>query len=389
MHARWGRVRLAGVIPTARPALTALELGAVATVFESRWLGQGVVTAEFEDAISRAVGGRAFLAVNSGTAAIHLALKTIGVGPGDDVVVPSLTFVATLQAIVATGARPVLCDVDPMTLNVNVDCIEQAVTSRTRAVIPVHYRGLPVDLAEILTWAAQHGIRVVEDAAHAFGGVYVDGTPVGGIGDLTCFSFDPIKNVTTGEGGGIVFASPEERERASRMATLGISSTAWGRLETRRSWSYDVTEIGFRYHMPNFCAAIGLAQLERLDERRRRKQSVLSRYQDAFRDIPWIEQREMQVERCFPFLALVLVDERDDFMNELKGRGVGTGVHYIPGHRFTLFRDAVCSDLKVTDHVADRICSLPLLGDQTEEEVEQVIDAVLAFTPRRSTYSGL
>ncbi|HWX08492.1 MAG TPA: DegT/DnrJ/EryC1/StrS family aminotransferase, partial [Gaiellaceae bacterium] len=321
------------MIPVARPAFSDAELTRVAEVFDSRWLGQGAVTAEFERSISERVDGRPFLAVNTGTTAMHLALTAIGIGPGDDVVLPSLTFVATAQAVVAAGARPVLCDIDPATLNVNVDCLERALTPRTRAVIPVHYRGLPADLDEILAWAGERNIRVVEDAAHAFGSVYPDGTPVGGKGDVTCFSFDPIKNVTTGEGGGIVFARAEERERAARMAVLGIDSTAWGRLETKRPWSYDVAENGFRYHMPNFCAAIGLAQLERFDEHRARKQTVLARYQEAFHDLPYLELREMPVERCFPFLALVLVDDRDRFMGQMKERGIGTGVHYIPSHR--------------------------------------------------------
>lgn len=372
------------MIPVARPAVSKRELSRVAEVFESRWLGQGAVTAEFEQAISDRVGGRPFQAVNTGTTAMHLALAAIGVGPGDEVVLPSLTFVATAQAVVLTGARPVLCDVDPDTLNVDVECLERAVTDRTRAVMPVHYRGLPIDLDAILEWASQRGIRVVEDAAHAFGGLYPDGTPVGGKGDLTCFSFDPIKNITTGEGGGIVFESEEERDRAGKMASLGIDNAAWGRLQTKRPWAYDVLGEGFRYHMPNFCAAVGLTQLERFEEFRERKQSVLARYQDAFRDLQFLQIREMPVERCFPFLALVLVEERDSFMAHLKERGVGSGVHYIPTHQFSYFRDAAAGPLEVTDFVGERICSLPLLNDQSDEECEQVLEAVLSFAPQTS-----
>jgi dTDP-4-amino-4,6-dideoxygalactose transaminase len=372
------------MIPVARPAVSARELSRVAEVFESRWLGQGAVTAEFEQAISERVGGRPFQAVNTGTTAMHLALAAIGIGPGDEVVLPSLTFVATAQAVLLTGARPVLCDVDPATLNVDVECLERATTERTRAVMPVHYRGLPVDLDPILAWAAERGIRVVEDAAHAFGGLYADGTPVGAKGDVTCFSFDPIKNITTGEGGGIVFASEEEHDRARKMASLGIDNAAWGRLQTKRPWAYDVPTAGFRYHMPNFCAAVGLTQLERFDEFRECKQSVLARYQEAFRELPYLEIREMPVERCFPFLALVLIEEREPFMAHLRERGVGTGVHYIPTHQFSYFRDAAAGPLDATDFVGDRICSLPLLNDQSDEECEQVLEAVLSFAPHAS-----
>jgi perosamine synthetase len=372
------------MIPVARPAISDSELSRVAEVFQSRWLGQGAVTSEFGRAISERLGGRPFLPVNTGTTAIHLALAAIGIGAGDDVVLPSLTFVAAAQAVVLAGARPVLCDVNPATLNVDVECLERAVTPRTRAVLPVHYRGLPVDLQEILAWAAERDIRVVEDAAHAFGSVYPDGTLVGAIGDVTCFSFDPIKNITTGEGGGIAFAREDERERAAKMSALGIDSTAWGRLETKRPWAYDVLDNGFRYHMPNFCAAIGLAQLERFAEFRQRKQWVVDRYQQAFRDLPHLEMPEMPVDRCCPFLALVLVDDRESFMSQLKARGVGTGVHYIPTHQFSRFRDAAAGQLNVTDMLGERICSLPLMSDETDEECEQVVEAVLSSAPEAS-----
>lgn len=367
------------MIPVARPALSGAETAAVGEVLESRWLGQGRVTAEFEAAVSNLVGDRAVLAVNTGTTAMHLALELAGVGVGDDVVLPSLTFVATTQAVVAAGANPVFCDVNPETLNVDLDCLKRAMTPRTRAVMPVHYRGLPVELDTILAWARERGVRVIEDAAHAFGSEYADGTPVGGKGDLTCFSFDPIKNVTTGEGGAIVFADSEERERAACMAVLGIDSTAWGRLERKRPWEYDVTEDGFRYHMPNLCAAIGLTQLEHFDRYRARKQEVLAAYQESFVEIPGIELRPLDTSRVFPFLALVLADDRDEFMAHLKENGVGSGVHYIPSHHFSRFRDCLSAPLSVTDDIAERIVTLPLHSDQSEKELATVIDAVTSF----------
>ena len=369
------------MIPVARPALSQADLDAVSKVFDTRWLGLGKVTAEFEQAISERVGGRPALAVNTGTNAIQLALVAAGVEHGDEVVMPSLTFVATAQAATVIGARPVLCDVEDSTLNVSVDTLEAARTPSTKAVVVVHYRGLAAELDPILEWAEPHGIRVIEDAAHAFGSVYEDGTPVGGRGDLTCFSFDPIKNITTGEGGAIVFASEADHERASRMRALGIDSSAWSRLEAKRPWEYDVTDIGFRFHMPNMCAAIGLAQLERFDEFKARKHAALTRFQEALADHPVLDLRPMPVERTFPFLALVLVRDREEFMAHMKEREVGTGVHYIPVHRFTKFADAAAVPLPVTDDVGERICSLPLLNDQTDEEIEQVVEAALAFVP--------
>lgn len=373
------------MIPVARPALSESELSAVGDVFASRWLGLGKVTEEFENAVSARLGGRPVVATNTGTTAMHLALATLGIGVGDDVIVPSLTFVATAQAVTATGARPVLCDVDPETLNVTADTLEAARTPATRAAIPVHYRGLPFDMDAVLAWASEHGIRVVEDAAHAFGSVYEDGAQVGARGDVTCFSFDPIKNITTGEGGAIVFNSSDEYDEAMKLRVLGIDSTAWSRLEAKRPWEYDVVGDGFRYHLPNFCAAIGLAQLESFDEFRATKQRVLARYQDALRDHPALTVPEMPVERTFPFLALVLVDERDRFMAHMRENGVGTGVHYQPLHTMSRFRDSGNASLDVTESLGRRICSLPLLNDQTDEECEQVVAAALAFAPTPAT----
>ena len=368
------------MIPVARPALSQEELHAVADVFDSRWLGQGKVTTEFERAVGELVARPHVVATNTGTSAIQLGLEAVGIGAGDDVVLPALTFVATAQAIAATGARAVLCDVDQETMNMDLASLEAAATPQTKAVVPVHYRGLPVEIDPIVEWARERGARVVEDAAHAFGSTYEDGVPVGGKGDVTCFSFDPIKNVTAGEGGCVVFSDEDERVRAGRMRNLGTDSTAWSRLSGRHPWSYDVVEPGWRFHMPNFCAAIGLSQLQKLDHFRRRKQEVLERYQAEFRDHADLTMSEMPVERCFPFLALVLVEEREALMAHLKERGVGSGVHYIPVHHFTRFAEAARGPLPATDHLAARICTLPLLNDQTEEELETVVDAVRSFS---------
>jgi perosamine synthetase len=367
------------VIPVARPALSDADLAAVGEVFATRWLGLGKVTQEFEEALADRFGGRHVVTTNTGTTAIELALRTLDAGPGDEVIIPSLTFVATAQAVAATGARAVLCDVDRATLNVTAQDLEAARSPATKAVIPVHYRGLPAEIDPILDWARPHGIRVVEDAAHAFGSFYEDGTAVGAKGDVTCFSFDPIKNITPGEGGAVVFGDDDEQARARRLRVLGIDSTAWSRLEARRPWEYDVVDIGFRFHMPNFCAAIGLSQLERFEGFREVKRSVLRRYQDALSDHPRLEIPEMPVDRVCPFIALVLVDERERFMAHMKSNGVGTGVHYQPLHRLSRFKDAAANGVPVSDELGERICSIPLLSDQTDAECERVLEAAAAF----------
>jgi dTDP-4-amino-4,6-dideoxygalactose transaminase len=367
------------IVPVARPALSDAELAAVGEVFASRWLGLGRVTEEFERRLAEMLGDRHVVATNTGTTAIELGLRVAGVGPGDDVLLPSLTFVASAQAILATGARPVLCDVDPVTLNASVATFEAARTPATKAVVPVHYRGLPVELGPLLEWAAPHGIRVVEDAAHAFGSRYEDGTLVGARGDVTCFSFDPIKTITTGEGGAIVLDDPAEEGAARRVRALGITSDAWSRLEARRPWQYDVTEPGFRFHMPNLCAAIGLVQLDRLDEFVARKQAVVAHYQEHLAGHPRLRVPELPTDRVAPFLALVMTDARDEFMAHLKEHGIGSGVHYIPAHQLTLFAGCAGAELPVAERVGSQIVSLPLFNDQSDEDAERVVAAALDF----------
>ena len=367
------------MIPVARPSLGPRELEAVSRVFDSRWLGLGAVTAEFEDRLSHILGGRLVVATNTGTSAIEVALRVIGVGPGDDVITPAMTFVATAQAIAATGARPVLCDIDPRTLNVSVATIEAARTQNTKAVVPVDYRGLPVDIESIVSWAERHGIRVVQDAAHSFGSRYENGSLVGSVGDITCFSFDPIKNITCGEGGAIILSERSEYARANRLRVLGIDSTTWSRLEARRPWEYDVSEVGYRYHMPNFAAAIGIVQLERLSTFVSTKQNVLKRYLEATENIKHLEMPTFPTDLCVPFLAVVLTDERDRLMNYLRDAGIGSGVQYQALSSFTLFSSSDGPDLPTTLSVEKRLLTLPLLNDQTTDEQDRVVAALMSF----------
>ncbi len=369
------------MIPIARPSLGPNELAAVSSVFESRWLGLGKVTEDFEKRLSEMLAGRPVCATNTGTTAIELALRTIGIGAGDDVITPAMTFVATAQAIAVTGARPVLCDIDPDTLNVSVATLEQARTPNTRAVVPVDYRGVPTDIDAICAWAAPHGIRVVQDSAHSFGSFLEDGEPVGSRGDITCFSFDPIKNITCGEGGAIVFGDEEEHARANRLRVLGIDSTAWSRLEAKRPWEYDVTELGFRYHMPNFAAAIGLVQLERLEEFRKTKQRVLRAYVAALDGHQWLTMPASPVDRYLPFLALVLTDHRDQLMAHLREHEIGSGVQYQSLDSFSLFKNEDCGDLSVTNEIARTLLTVPILNDQTIDEQDRVSAALHAFEP--------
>jgi len=348
----------------------------MAEVFESRWLGMGKTTAEFEARLRDMLGVKHVLAVNTGTSAIHLALAALNLAPGDEVLVPSLTFVATIQAILAVGARPMFCEVRPDTLNLDVDDALGRVTPRTRVILPVHYGGLACGMDAVLDIAHTRNLRVVEDAAHAFGSCY-KGRKIGTLGDVTCFSFDPIKNITCGEGGAVVTESDAVADGVRAQRLLGIDPSSPDL--TQKRWWARVTTVGFRYHMSNINAAIGLAQLPRLHEFRARKQAVTHRYDEAFRHLPGITLLQHNDE-TFPFFYVIRVEsrQRQAFRDYLKERGIETAVHYVPNHLQPLFKDWRQA-LPVTEQLFQEIVTLPLFFEMTDKDVSAVVDGVCSF----------
>jgi perosamine synthetase len=367
------------MIPVQRPFLGPEELKLVADVFESRWLGMGSVTKQFEDRLKEMLDVRHVIAVNTGTSALHLALDALQLTPGDEVIVPSMTFVATVQAILQVGARPVFCEVSPETLNINLQDAFCRVTPRTRAIVPVHFGGVPCPMNELLAFARTRSIHIVEDAAHAFGSRY-QGRPIGSLSDLTCFSFDPIKNITCGEGGAISTNDDELARRLVPRRILGIDNDTWSRYRNRRNWFYQVGSIGYRYHMSNINAAIGLAQLDRFPEFRARKRAIVSRYDAELGSVPGLTLLRPHGDDVFPFFYVVRVQDgrRDDLMRHLKEHGVGTGVHYIPNHIQPAFAEYATS-LPVTDALFEQILTLPLYFEMRDEDVATVIDQVKAY----------
>jgi perosamine synthetase len=366
-------------IPNSRPSLGKEELQAVERVFSTGWLGMGETVREFEDAIAAFSGAKHVLCTNSGTSAIHLALDAIGVGKGDEVLVPAFTFVATIQAITATGARPVFCDICHDTLNISVDDVKSKITPRSRVILPVHYRGLPCDLGALSDLAVEHDLVVVEDAAHAFGSSY-NGRRIGSIGDFTCFSFDPIKSITCGEGGAVAFNDPSMKELLMNKRELGIDGGSSGRYSQKRSFSYDVVTQGFRYHMSSINAAIGLVQLSRFQTLNRRKIEVAKRYDEAFSRYSCVTLPETNnYEGIGLFLYVMLFNEnRDALVRFLSGRQIEAKVHYTPSHLFTYF-SSPRTVLPVTENVFSRIVSLPLFAGITDEEIAHVIGSVDSF----------
>jgi dTDP-4-amino-4,6-dideoxygalactose transaminase len=372
----------------ARPDLTAAEEDDLLAVLRSGWLSTGPRVQEFERAFAEFVGARHAVAVNSCTAALHLSLLAAGVGPGDEVITTPLTFCATANAILHTGAVPVFADIDRHTMNIDPAAVAAAVTPRTRALLPVHFGGRPVDVAALREIARRHGLVVIEDAAHCVDGV-VDGERIGTTADFTCFSFYATKNLTTGEGGMVTTNSGEQADWMRVAALHGMSRDAWQRYSKTGGRLYEVVMAGFKYNMMDIQAALGLRQLRRLRDMQARRAAIWQRYDEAFVSLP--------VERPVPaapgtvhsrHLYTLLVDtdrcgfSRDGLRRALRERGIATSVHFTSLHLYSFYADRLGIDpgsLPNAGWVSDRTVSLPLSAAMTDAEVDQVIDAVVTL----------
>jgi perosamine synthetase len=348
-----------------RPFIGKEELDAVARVFDSRWLGMGEVTKQFEKKLRDFLGAKHVIAVNTGTSALHL--------------VPSLTFVATVQAILAVRARPVFCDVSADTLNIDVADALGHVTSRTKVMMPVHFAGLACEMDELLPQARERNLRIVEDAAQAFGSSY-KGRKVGTLSNITCFSFDAIKNITCGNGGAVVTDNEEIARQVFLKRNVGIDQDSWSRRGDEQNWLYEVVTSGYRYHLTDMNAAIGLEQLKRFDAFKARKQAIVRLYDKAFIGLSGLGLVRHDLEEAFPFSYVVRVfnGRRDALMRYLRGKGIETLIQFTPNHlqpAFAAFR----VPLPVTEQLYKEVLSLPLYFEMTDTEVERVINAVRSF----------
>jgi len=373
------------MIRYARACTDEREVQALREALERGYYGHAEKVVAFEEAIQQYLGesSRQVVCVNNGTDALHLALEIAGVGPGDEVLVPSLTFVSCYQAIAATGATPVSCDVHPDTLLLNVADAEARITSRTRAIMPVHYCGAPCDMDALMALRERYGARIIEDAAHAFGSHCQDRL-IGSLGDITCFSFDSIKTLTCGEGGAIVFSSADEAAQARRRRNLGIDRQTSRRTQEAREWEFDVAEPGYRYHMSNLNAAVGLVQLEKFEGFLAWRRQVCHRYDKAFRSIRGFRLLPYDYDSIAPFMYVVRVrdGQRDALWSYLRERGVETAVCYMPNHYHLQFKGEP-GDLPAVEEAYEEILSLPLHACLTNDEVEYVIQQVYSFFQER------
>lgn len=351
------------------------EIDAVVNVLKREKLGIGIDVAEFESAISQFIE-RPAVCVNTGTAAIQLALQAAGVVSGDEVLVQSLTYVATFQAISACGAVPIPCEVVENTFTIDLADARRKVTSKTKAIVPVHYSGGVGNLNEIYRFAKEFKLRVVEDAAHAFGTIYND-KKIGSFGDITCFSFDGIKNITSGEGGAIVTSDLDVIQKVKDLRLLGVINDSQMRYMGERSWTFDVIEQGWRYHMSNIMAAIGIEQLKKFDGFKLKRQNLAVIYQNAFFNHPEIKLLDCDYRFIVPhiFVIRVLNGKREVVKQYLKENEVETGIHYLPNHLLTKY-SLPCYNLPLTEKYYSEILSLPLHPDLTLSEIDFIIEKV-------------
>ncbi len=372
-------------LPFAQPLLGEEEIDEVVHCLRSGWLTTGLKVRQFEREFSEFTGARHSLAVNSCTAALHLALEAIGVGPGDEVITTPMTFTATAAVIEHLGARPVFADVEAKTLNIDPADIERRVTPRTKVILPVHFAGQACDMDAIMGVGRQHGIPIVEDAAHAIPTTY-HGRLVGTLSDITCFSFYATKNVTTGEGGMVVTDREEYADRMKLMHLHGMSRDAWKRYTQNGSWSYEILAPGFKYNLTDIAAAIGIHQLRKCHAFHQRRLAIANQYDAGLAGVPGIVLPEVDDRQAHGWhLYVIQVDSeqlnigRNEFIDKLIARNIGVSVHFIPLHVHPYYRERY--SLQPTDYpnamaAYERIISLPIYAKMGDEDVRHVIDAV-------------
>jgi dTDP-4-amino-4,6-dideoxygalactose transaminase len=361
------------------------EIGAVVETLRSGWLTTGPKVHAFEEAFASYIGAPYAVAVNSCTAALHLALDAIGLREGDEVLVPTMTFAATAEVVHYFKAHPVLVDCEPDTLNLDPRGLERAIGPRARAIIPVHYAGHCCEMSHILEIARSHRLKVIEDAAHALPARY-HGQMAGMFADLGCFSFYATKTLCTGEGGMVVTANPEYAERVRIMSLHGISKDAWKRYSAAGSWYYEILQPGFKYNMTDIAGALGLVQLGKVDRMRDARRHIAALYDDGFRDLLEIETPVVRagIDHAWHLYPIRLDLERltisrGEFIAMMRERNIGTSVHFIPLHMHPYYRanyQSNSKDFPNASNAYERLVSLPIYPGMTDDDAAEVVAAV-------------
>ena len=381
------RVAVLKVLPVFRPAMGQAEIDAVAKVIRSGWIGLGPKTEEFENKFAKFVNAGYAVGLNSATAALHLSLLALGIGKGDEVLVPSLTFVSDAHAILYVGAKPVFVDVDEETLCMDPVDMERKITKKSRSIIPVDFGGHPVNLDLINEIANKHKLAMIEDASHACGSKY-KGKMIGGLSDLTCFSFHAVKNLATGDGGMVTTNDKNLADRIRRLRWVGIDKATWEREEKVLSedyrqygWYYEVVDLGYKYHMNDLTAAIGLVQLKKLRQANRRRELLAKRYDDHFCQLTWLKTPTVKDwAESARHNYVVRTKFRDKLNLFLKDRLISSGVHYMPIHHHKFYRqNGYAAVVPVTDRVWKTLLTLPLYPTLSFNDQDRVTEAIRDF----------
>jgi dTDP-4-amino-4,6-dideoxygalactose transaminase len=371
-------------LPFHQPSIGEEEIQEVIAALKSGWITTGPRTKLFEEQFRDYIGCQHAIAVNSCTAGLHLALVAAGIGAGDEVITTPYTFAATGEVIIQVGARPVFVDIEANSLNIDPTAIERAITSRTRAIIPVHIAGLPCRMDEIIDIAQRHHLIVIEDAAHAFAAEY-RGQKIGNIGQITVFSFYATKNLTTGEGGMVTTNDPEYAEKIRLLSLHGLSKDAWKRYSAEGSWYYEIIHAGYKYNMSDIQAALGLQQLKKTADFQAIRAVYATKYNNAFKDraeliLPHQTPDTKHAWHLYILrLKLELLDiTRGEFIQELQRRQIGTSVHFIPLHLHPYYQKNFVFNqpLAQAENAFEQAISLPLYPAMSEEDVNYVIQAV-------------
>jgi len=369
-------------IPVFAPCLGIDTMKHLTDALDVGWLGMGSTTKRFEDNLSKYFNlkKRFVLATNSATSALHLGLKVMGIKPGDEVITPSFNCIADAQAIGWTGAKVVLCDIKEKDLGIDCEKAKKLITKKTKAIIPLHYAGIPCEQKEVYELAKKHNLRIMEDCCHAIG-TKIKGKKIGSYGDIAVFSFDPVKTITSIDGGCIIVNDKKEKKIAENLRLLGMNKDTIERYKNKRAWIYDVVSEGYRYHMTNILASIGISQLNRLDEFITSRQKICKLYNESFKEIPDLVTPKSDFNDISPFIYTprILNQRREKFIDHMNKLKIDIGIHWNPIHRFSYFSKSKKDELSITNKIADEICTIPLHSNMRSEHVNRVINGVKSF----------
>lgn len=372
-------------LPFAKPDIDETDIEEVIEALKSGWLSKGPKVFQFEKELSEFLGVKHTVSCNSGTAALHLALLAAGIGPKDEVIVPSFTFCASVNVILHVGAKPVFVDIDEDTLCLDVKEVAKKITKNTKAIMAVHFAGRAADLTSLRQICDENNLLLIEDAAHAIGTEY-QGKLIGNHGDIVCFSFYATKNMTTGEGGALVTNHDEIAEKARLYGWLGISKSAWNRYSQSGSWFYEVKLPGYKYNMTDIQAGLGIVQLRKLEKMRKKRASIANYYLDRLKELDDLvilpKKTESDIDKHSWHLFPIQITSkwkigRDDFIEMMKKMNIGTSVHFIPVHLHPYYKEKYPINLPVTEKVYSRILSLPIYSAMTMADAEDVVNTII------------